>query len=295
MQQKIVLNLKIFWRLLTSVLLAVLLVLLVLFVRNPYSLKARTYDWVRETMKKSLEIKTYNWFTMEGKYFKVKYQPVDGSIARLVLETAEDSFADVNKLLAYQPQKTVPIFVYPNRISLNKSFGWDGAINAMGVYWAGAIRILSPLEWIENDEHLVTIFQEKGPIVHEYAHLLVDYKTHGNYPRWFTEGIAQYAEQELIGYTLPVSAGEKNTWYPFSEMDDKFDLLPDQDGAYRQSLLAVEYIVETAGFEAILGILDELEKGQTIKKALENIIDLDFAVFEANCRLFAAGQQDLSL
>ncbi|MFA5536711.1 MAG: hypothetical protein WDA53_06015 [Bacillota bacterium] len=282
MRQKMFLNLKVFWRLLVSLSMAALLILIVLLARSPGGLKARTYDWVRETMKKSMEIKTYNWYALEGEYFRVKYQPVDASIARLVLETAEASFSDVNKLLDFEPKMTVPIFIYPNRVSLSKSFGWDGAINAMGVYWAGAIRILSPLEWIDidNEESLIATFQEQGPIVHEYAHLLVDYKTHGNYPRWFTEGVAQYVEQKLTGYLLPEPVGEENLWYSFSKMDDKFDLLPNQDVAYRQSLLAVEYIVELKGFGAILAILDELAKGQTIKIAVESTTGLSFDDFE---------------
>ena len=37
-------------------------------------------------------------------------------------------------------------------------------------------------------------------------------------------------------------------FYPVEEMDTGFDLLPDQNLAYRQSLLLVDYIVQGYGF-----------------------------------------------
>lgn len=284
MQNNTLPRLRLAWRILINGLATGLIISLIFLAKNPENFKAQVYDWARETMKKSMEIRTYNWHALEGEHFRVKYQPVDASIARLVLETAEDSFHEVNEILGYKPKKNVPIFIYPNRVSLNKSFGWDGAVNAMGVYWAGAIRILSPLEWVGDEEELVAVFKEKGPMAHEYAHLLVDYRTHGNYPRWFTEGIAQYIEKELTGYTLPEASEKEIGWYSFLKMDDQFDLLPDQDLAYKQSLLAVEYIVEIAGFEAIWEVLDELGQGLKISTALENIINMDLATFEENFR-----------
>lgn len=286
MQNNVLPKLRLVWRILINGLATGLIISILLLTKSPANLKAQVYDWARETMKKSMEIRTYNWHTLEGEHFRVKYQPVDAPIARLVLETAEDSFHQVNEMLGYKPKNTVPIFIYPNRVSLNKSFGWDGSVDAMGVYWAGAIRILSPLEWAGKEEELVSAFKEKGPMAHEYAHLLIDYRTHGNYPRWLTEGIAQYIEKKLTGYTLSKTDDKEDTWYSFSKMDEQFDLLSNQDLAYRQSLLAIEYIVEIAGFDSILEILDELGKGLKINTALENIIGKNLTEFEESFSLF---------
>lgn len=265
---------------LTKALIAGIIFLLFISFKNPMGVKAQAYGLARDVMKKTLDIRTFNWYTIHGEGFSVKYQPADASVARLVLETAEASFEPVNEILGFTPKKPVPIFVYPTSASLNKSFGWDASVNAMGVYWAGTIRILSPLDWIDNEKQLPKVFREKGPIAHEYAHFVVDYRTHGNYPRWLTEGIAQYIERELTGFELTPGDEQEVFWYSFGEMDRGFDLLSDQGLAYRQSLLALDFIVAKKGFPGVLSLLDELAQGQKIGEALDSIMGLDLVQFE---------------
>ena len=68
----------------------------------------------------------------------------------------------------------------------------------------GFIHLQSPLG---NKDYF-----KEGPMVHEYTHLVVDELTGGNYSRWFTEGVAQYVEQQVTGYTLDMDfdVDEKN-------------------------------------------------------------------------------------
>ena len=275
-------------RILAGALLVAAIFLLFFTLKSPITTKNYLYGLARDVMKKSLEIKTYHWYVVDGSGFRVRYQPVDAPVARLVLDTAEDTYEAVNQMLDYTPAEPVPVFIYPTKETLNKSFGWDAAVNAMGVYWAGTIRILSPLEWIEDEEEMPAIFRENGPIVHEYAHLVVDYKTHGNYPRWLTEGIAQYVERELTGFVLPNEDQIRKAWYSFEKMDGDFDLLSNQNLAYEQSLLAVDYMVEQKGFEGVLDLLDELAKGKTISDALEAVIGKTLAEFEIAFMAWAA-------
>lgn len=279
-------RLRLLWRVMANGLLAGAIFLLFLSFKSPIGAKAHVYALARDVMKKSLEIQTFNWYAMDGERFRVKYQPVDAQVARLILETAEESFEPVSQMLGYIPTKQVSVFIYPTRVSLNKSFGWDAAVDAMGVYWAGAIRILSPLDWVEDQERLPEIFREKGPLTHEYAHLLVDYRTNGNYPRWLTEGIAQYVERELIGFEFSGDGLGQRSWYSFQKMDAGFDRLPDQGLAYKQSLLAVDYLVETGGFEMVLGILDELAFGRNIDKALEKVAGQDLVSFDLGFKIW---------
>ncbi|HHY59257.1 MAG TPA: hypothetical protein GX504_01460, partial [Clostridia bacterium] len=124
---------------------AVILSLFFLF-KNPVAARSHLYSVARDVMKISLDLKTYHWYVIDGENFRVKYQPVDADVARLVLRTAEEICQAVNEMLAYRPEEPVYVYIYPTKETLNKSFGWDASVNAMGVYWAGTIRILSPLE-----------------------------------------------------------------------------------------------------------------------------------------------------
>ncbi len=67
-----------------------------------------------------------------------------------------------------------------------------------GSIWAGLIRVLSPRAWMGDTpvSQQQQVFQSQGPVADEYTHLLVDYKTGGNYTLWLTEGLAQYAEAD---------------------------------------------------------------------------------------------------
>lgn len=269
---------------------AVILSLFFLF-KNPVAARSHLYSVARDVMKISLDLKTYHWYVIDGENFRVKYQPVDADVARLVLRTAEEICQAVNEMLAYRPEEPVYVYIYPTKETLNKSFGWDASVNAMGVYWAGTIRILSPLEWVEDEEQLETIFRERGPLVHEYAHLLVDYRTQGNYPRWLTEGIAQYVERELTGYLLAATGEGQGNWYSLKDMDEDFDLLPDQSLAYQQSLWAVDYLVELKGFDGVLALLEELAAGKKISEALEAVLGQDLDTFEVSLKRWVTSQE----
>ena len=278
-------------RFLAGTLVTAVIFALCFVFKHPVAAKSHLYSVARDFMKISMDLKTHHWYVIDGENFRVKYQPVDAPVARLVLDTAEEACRTVNEMLDYRPTEPVYVYIYPTKETLNKSFGWDASVNAMGVYWAGTIRILSPLDWVEDEEQLETVFRESGPLIHEYAHLLVDYRTQGNYPRWLTEGIAQYVERELTGYLLAAAAEDQGDWYSLKDMDEGFDLLPDQSLAYRQSLLAVDYLVELKGFDGVLALLEELAAGKKISEALEAVLGQDLDTFEVSLKRWVTSQE----
>lgn len=254
-------------RLLLNIVLAIFFITSAIFLRNPFAVRAVSYNLLREINKCQVYLKTWDWNTLRSNNFILKFEDEDALVAKLVMEIAEEIFEPINEALAYKPQEQVLMVMYPTKASLNKSFGWDADENAMGVYWAGTIRILSPLAWVDETESLATEFRAQGPIAHEYAHLVVDYMTKGNYTRWLTEGIAQYLERELTGFAFAAQAvEEKEQLYTFQQMTKEFDNLPDQSLAYYQSLAAIDYYVERYGFENLVSLLEDLGKGKSLSQ-----------------------------
>lgn len=263
--------------------LAVALVLvLMLMVRAPGQLRGYIYDLFREIARAQVMFGTRNMLTLSGRHFIVRYQPEDAAHARLVLKTAEQFYHPVARDFHFSVKQRIPLIIHPTRESLNASFGWPASESAMGVYWAGVIRVLSPAAWVVAADagQMEEVFISAGPVAHELTHLVVDYITRGNVPRWFTEGIAQYEEYKLTGFRFEGPEGSlEQPLYDFALMDRGFDRLPNQALAYRQSLSAVEYLVEVYGEESLHKILAVLGQGQDMDTAFKEVLGQDLHQF----------------
>jgi hypothetical protein len=155
----------------------------------------------------------------------------------------------------------------------------------LGVYWAGSIKILSPRAWFPSGLELFEIeerFAEEGPLCHELSHLLTDRITRGNYSRWLTEGLAQYIEKKLTGFTLEEPSPEaKANPYPFARLDAGFDRQPDQVLAYWQSLQAVTYLIEEFGMEKLHSLAEQFtERPDPLMRSLRKTYGLSLPALE---------------
>lgn len=269
--------------------LLILFILFPLINFNLSSVKALGYQTLRNIHVHYFNIKTNDYQTLAGNNFEVKYK---GSIdnAEIVLATSEGIFKEVNKKLDFTPQGRTPIIIYPSMQKFNDSFGWEGDKSPMGVYWMGTIGVLAPDAWIEDDNK-EKIFKDMGPMAHEYTHYIVDYKTNGNYTRWFTEGLAQYIEKDVTGYTLPEPNEElKENIYSFHSLDKNYDQKENQDLAYWQSLMAVRYLIDMHDETIINTLLDELALATNFESAFHKITGEDLTTFEANVKKYIIKQ-----
>jgi hypothetical protein len=256
----------------------ILLFLLSLFPRQ--LLCSYGYDLLRNYQVFLLNRETSDWPVLKSAHFEVKYQRGDEESAHLVLAEAESVYKPLGKLFGYYPRQKMPIAVYTDRTALNRVFGWGSAESAMGVYWAGAIRILSPQVWLSGLTGLTrdTAFISEGPVAHEYIHLLVDYKTGGNYPRWLTEGLAQYGEDLFNGAAVDdkkFSPGSFN----INDLDHKFEDPGWQEYSYALSKDLVKYLVAEYGSDRLPLLLNALGEGDSIDRAFQDVIGMDLNHF----------------
>ena len=276
------------------VLLALLFVVSAfLLVRVPDSVKGYIYGLFREIARSQMLLRTHGWEQIQDDIFIVRYRG-DEDGARLVQETGRIFYEQVYRDFSYLPNfkiSRIPVVVYSSPEELNASFGWPASESAMGVYWGGVIRVLAPGAWIseDNPEAARRIFQQTGPMAHELTHLMLDYAAKGNYPRWFTEGVAQYVEYKFTGYIFGSREGIWNRGlYPLSNMDRQFDELSDQALAYRQSLSVVEYIVAVYGEEGLHNIIKNLAAGTNFNNAFDSALGRDVETLEKEWREWLA-------
>ncbi|MCG9968339.1 hypothetical protein L9W92_09770 [Pelotomaculum terephthalicicum JT] len=257
-----------------------------LFLKLPAGAKFYGYGAIRELMKTHAVIGTWGMDKISSEHFYIRFLPDKRAEAELVLAVAEQFYGPVRADFGYSTRGKIPIILYSSKEELNKSFGWEAKESAMGVYWAGTIRVLSPAVWAGGvePERIKEKFISSGPMAHELTHLMVDYLTGGNYPRWFTEGVAQYEDYKLTGFVIGDQAGlPGQQHYSIEELEADFDSLPEQAQAYKDSFAAVDYIAQKYGEDALRELIDELGRGHSLSQAMENVLNVDMWQFGYNC------------
>jgi len=250
------------------------------------------YPLVRQAMQMKVNYETRQMQVRETEHFRIKYTAVDEDTIPMIAAAAEAAYVPVTHELSYAPPGKTLILVQPNKDELRQAFGWSGNESAMGVYWGGVIQLLSPHVWL-NTGASVEEFIHSGPLVHEYTHLVFDYITNGNYPRWFTEGLAQYSEYRVNAYEWKTKTNQFNRkLYTMAELDHDFDNLPDQSLAYRESLAAIRYIDEVYGDKKLQDIIQGLKMGQSMESTLQKNLNLDYGNFEYSWQKWAVDNMD---
>ncbi|MEW6183250.1 MAG: hypothetical protein AB1500_08745 [Bacillota bacterium] len=256
-------------------------------LRLPSVARIHINEFAREINRVLVPVQYFGLKRLYGDYSVVYYPNGNERAARLVQAAAEQYFPKVAAEFGLRLKRRVPVVIYKEQGELNRFFGWPADEGTMGVYWAGTVRVLSPSSWIgkATADSERKVFFDTGPMVHEAAHLMVDYRTGGNYPRWLTEGLAQETERRLTGFTFdpPVSVSD---WYSFKDLE-MFDYLPDQRLAYYQSLLMVQYIFLYNGDAGVLDLLNDLGQGSTFAEAVSKNTDCNLSKFEIQWREWA--------
>jgi hypothetical protein len=122
-------------------------------------------------------------------------------------------------------------------------------------------------------------------VIHELSHLMVTWKAPGAIiPRWLDEGIALYASGELGLESTIVMARSAMTHQllPLSQIDEVLTFRRNKANlAYRQSLAAVQYLIQNYGEDVISHLLRRLAETKNIRPALQSTLGIPYIVFEA--------------
>lgn len=254
--------------------LLIVIVFLVTVAVNFYdNIKVSVYPAFKTIEQQRIlsSIRDYN--TLETERFIIRYPEGEKEAAELTAEIAERRHDQVTSLFNYETDKKHTIIVYNDGEKLMRSVRLNKSRPPMGVYYSGIIGVLAPDLWISDKENMAEIFDINGPIAHEFAHLIVDDITNGNYPMWLTEGVALYTDYVVTGYEWGKNLNY-NEEIPMEVLNNNFHSI-DQTLAYKKSFEIVRDISETMGFEKVIMLLNTLGSGNNINNSVEAVLKMN--------------------
>jgi tetratricopeptide (TPR) repeat protein len=240
--------------------------------------------------------------TLEADGFLVRMDPREAQLyGRRVL----DLLVRAKKTLCDKYGATVPapviVEIFPQRKEFAvRTFGLPGADGLLGVCFGRVVTANSPASQGASPSNWEAV------LWHEFCHVVTLSKTNNKMPRWLSEGISVYEEEQKD----PAWAGSMNPKFrtmilgdeltPLSQLSSAF--LNAKTGlhlqfAYYESALAVAFFVEKAGLPALKEVLDDLGKGIPINETLPrrtkmslDELDKSFAQFaRARAKAIAPG------
>ncbi len=254
------------------------------------------YDWRCARRRARLIADFPGKDVAESPHFVLHYdESLDGAWAPVVLACAERAHEAVSRRLGWSPagrEGKVPVLLHPTRTSLDRQFASRDGLEAVGAYWCGVVQVLSPRLWLaeEPGAAAVAALWTDGPLVHEYTHYVLDMLVPaGNYPRWFSEGLAQYVEYRETGYlwlgggaSAGLLPGSEGPLYSLPELGRDFDGLENTAVAYREAFLLTAYLVDySVGWDGLHTLLGEMARGRPFEAALEKVTGLSPKEFES--------------
>jgi tetratricopeptide (TPR) repeat protein len=152
-----------------------------------------------------------------------------------------------------------------------RTFGLPGADGLLGVCFGSVITANSPASQGEDPSNWEAV------LWHEFCHVVTLSKTHNKMPRWLSEGISVYEEEQ----ENPTWGDALNPRYRAMILGDKLTPLSKLSGAfltaetplqlqfaYYESYLSVDFFIRRFGLPALKGLLDDLGAGVPINEAL---------------------------
>lgn len=183
---------------------------------------------------------------------------------------------------------TVEIFPQQKDFAI-RTFGLPGGAGFLGVCFGRVVTANSPSSQGERPANWRSV------LWHEFCHVVTLEKTRNKMPRWVSEGISTYEEQEkdaswgerlTPAYRLMIASDEDLT--PVSQLSAAF-LNPKSPQhlqfAYFESALVVRFLIEKHGIETLKRMLTDLGVGMPINESLQRYVgsldelDREFAAY----------------
>ena len=196
-------------------------------------------------------------------------------------QVAEESYAKLVVKYKHRPSSRIRVEVFSSHEDFSvRTLGLPG-LGALGVSFGPVVAVDSPSARPKGD------FNWASTLWHELTHSITLEMTHNRVPRWFAEGLSVFEEHQARpgwGNDINIAflkAYNRKALLPVSELNNGFvnPSEPQQiSNSYYQAYLAIEFIAQDFGFQAILDMLLHYRDGRDTKDIFESV--LGFSLFE---------------
>lgn len=219
---------------------------------------------VRGMENKIVLYKTRNLKETETDTFIFRYEDINRQTLELIKDTAEDKYKEIIDIFQYEFKDKILVIVYDNADLMMETTMLRKGDPPMGVYYGNSVHILNPELWVKMTGELEYAFCNRGPMLHELAHLFTDHIGNGNFPMWFTEGVSLYFEYMVDGYEWGKEVVFTDTdIYTVEELNSNFYSL-NQYEAYTQSFRLVKNMVDNYGLDKLIDTITLLGEGHNL-------------------------------
>ncbi len=248
------------------------------FENDPFNVLSSNLLTVFDTLEE--------YATLESEHFLVHMSPRDAEILWPYLEPMLEEAWD--KLVAkwdFEPEYPVLIEVFENTQDFAvRSVGLPDIGPLVGICFGKVVTLISPDTLSANWQEIAW---------HEFSHVITLQMTGNRIPRWLSEGISVWEEQEgrpywgrRQGLDL-VRAARENKYVPVAELNAAFsgaNSSADLGFAYFQSYLVVDYIEQTYGFEKLRELVLQYGLIKEDSERFREVFDMSMNQFDAGFR-----------
>ncbi len=224
--------------------------------------------------------------TRESEHFLVRLSSRDADILWPYLEPLlEEAWDEMTAKWRFEPEYPVLIEVFENsRDFAARSVGLPDIGPLVGICFGKVITLISPATLSANWQEIAW---------HEFSHVITLQMTGNRIPRWLSEGVSVWEEQQgrpywgrRQGLDL-VRAADNDQYLPVAELNAAFSGArsnADLGFAYFQSYLVVDYIEQTYGFEKLRELVLQYAEMKSDEARIREVFGLGLDEFNSGFR-----------
>jgi tetratricopeptide (TPR) repeat protein len=209
---------------------------------------------------------------LETQHFEVWMSPLEAPVyGDRVGQLLEKAFAALAPKYAFQPKGRTRVEIFPEQKDFAvRTFGVPGGDGYLGVCFGPVITAPSPAS------PRATGHSWEATLWHEFTHTITLTLTRNRLPRWLSEGVSVYEEQQANPAwgrrfrPRHASRLSGSGLTPIEEMPEAFRSgdSADLDFAYLQSGLMVEWLVKRSGMGVFRKLLADVGRGMDADEAI---------------------------